>query len=595
MNMLRESGVASSSENSVSIDASNSEEDSSDGRKSPIEVEVGSDSGAPPCKQPRHKISCGNTTDESTKIEPDFPDEVDCIQIKDAPPPIRNRILVSIHDVTSSDDGADVGDIFSSVVRKKIRKRKKTCCNITKKQIEELVETISDVDSPSEGSGAILNDSDCSDTQIPLAVLKNLDEEGEGSFCNPVAVGTENDESYSSPMSNKSEKNMADFDDEDSPCEEELEQLAERTQCMAAFAAPRQRSISATGEGSSDAIFKSGRRSSNGKTSNSDMESGSGNKESAPLQHAITFRTTDVCHPGNTLLWDLLQDDKIEQLGEVLALEAEKALGTLLCFNTDRNIRTKFIEGCLQNLASNRSVIVSLRLLPKLFASFQQFRATDTHQITLWAERQHKMMYYFFNNLKHYANTTPIQKQSSATLMYSHVTEVQVRLQFLTSVLSAMGSPDTFRLNLDQIDVLWSWLSNDNECADCLFAWLQGQAKGGEQHALGIDALQHLYLKKLPELKPEGISMVALGLFQQLCSLARLAAAHYDTPTDSSLDIVGMGHLWKIALKANNTDVSLAAIQYINSYYMGQQLKLEKEFVTHCMNHLTQAADELNT
>lgn len=55
-----------------------------------------------------------------------------------------------------------------------------------------------------------------------------------------------------------------------------------------------------------------------------------------------------------------------------------------------------------------------------------------------------------------------------------------------------------------------------------------------------------------------------------------------------------MSHLWKIALRASNTDVSLAAIQYINSYYMGQQLKLEKEFVAHCMNHLKQASEDLN-
>lgn len=64
-NLLRET-IVSSSENSVSIDGSNSdddhqEDDSSDGRKSPIEV--GSDSGAPPCKQPRHKTCCGETTD----------------------------------------------------------------------------------------------------------------------------------------------------------------------------------------------------------------------------------------------------------------------------------------------------------------------------------------------------------------------------------------------------------------------------------------------------------------------------------------------------------------------------------------------------
>lgn len=60
--------VGSSSENSVSIDGSNSDEehpddDSSDGHKSTIDIEGGSDSGPTPCKQPRHKNCCEETTD----------------------------------------------------------------------------------------------------------------------------------------------------------------------------------------------------------------------------------------------------------------------------------------------------------------------------------------------------------------------------------------------------------------------------------------------------------------------------------------------------------------------------------------------------
>lgn len=143
------------------------------------------------------------------------------------------------------------------------------------------------------------------------------------------------------------------------------------------------------------------------------------------------------------------------QLGESLALEAEKALATLLCFSNDRHLRTKFIEGCLQNLANNKSVIVSLRLLPKLFASFQQFRPSDTHQVTMWAERQHRMMYHFFNNIKYYAKRhieilvakasgEPITGPNELSL-YSHKTQVSVRLQFLSSIFSSMGSPKTFR------------------------------------------------------------------------------------------------------------------------------------------------------
>lgn len=147
------------------------------------------------------------------------------------------------------------------------------------------------------------------------------------------------------------------------------------------------------------------------------------------------------------------------------------------------------------------------------------------------------------------------------------------------------------------MDALWEWLAHDPDCCDCYFSWLQSQAKGGDQHALGLDALQHLYLKKLPELRPEDFSMVALGLFQQLCSLARMAIAHYEKQMDAistnSSNIVGMFHLWKIALRAHTSEVSLAAIQYINMYYMGQQLRLEKEFVSQCMEHLVQAANAL--
>ena len=65
---LLAANVSSSSENSVSIDGSNSDEehpddDSSDGHKSTIDIEVGSDSGLTPCKQPRHKNCCEETTD----------------------------------------------------------------------------------------------------------------------------------------------------------------------------------------------------------------------------------------------------------------------------------------------------------------------------------------------------------------------------------------------------------------------------------------------------------------------------------------------------------------------------------------------------
>ena len=101
-------------------------------------------------------------------------------------------------------------------------------------------------------------------------------------------------------------------------------------------------------------------------------------REGARLLAHYTLDT--ACQPGQTLLWDLIQDRNIEQLAEGLAVEAEKAITSLLCFNMERFIRMKFIEGCIANVSRNDSVAISLRLLPKLFQSFQNFHFTWPQQ-----------------------------------------------------------------------------------------------------------------------------------------------------------------------------------------------------------------------
>ncbi|XP_037949040.1 ubiquitin carboxyl-terminal hydrolase puf isoform X2 [Teleopsis dalmanni] len=676
MNLMQEhllANVTASSSDSGSMDGSNSDDDPANGddssvasgRKSPIDIEhVGSDTGVTPSKQARRRHHVCDPTEEKNKHITE--EEMAIINSK-VDLKMQNHRMVNIIDNSSSEDEMPQSNLNMTLHRKKSRKRRKGNMPMTR-IAHEIVEAIwdngEDEASSDEGEdvdGEILNDSDdCSETGqvMPSAVLKHL--QGEGPYIRAIAEthisellsGAENDGSYSSPMSNKSDKNLADFDDEDvSPCEEELVQLVRThathashaahncvSPAFAAAAAAMAAAHSAMVLQKTDpnvavaaaAVAAAAVATGNAQKSleamrqqqvtlanvaakvacakhdndmdvdrHKDMQKPSTSSGITLQFGQPTFKINDVCQPGNTLLWDLLQDDKIFQLGETLALEAEKALATLLCFSVDRLLRTKFIEGCLQNLANNRSVIVSLRLLPKLFNSF---RPSDTHPVTMWAERQHGMMYHFFNNIKFYAKQHAEQlsksnEQQTDTPMYTHKTQVSVRLNFLSSIFSTVGSPKTFRLSLDQVDSLWEWLAHDPECGDCFFSWVQSQSKGGDQHALGVEALQHLYLNKLPELRPENFSMVALSLFQQLCSLARMAIAHYEKQIDSitaaSSNVVGMFHLWKIALRAHNSDVSMAAIQYINLYYMGQQLRLEKEFVSQCMEHLVQAAGAL--
>ncbi|EDV93130.1 ubiquitin carboxyl-terminal hydrolase puf [Drosophila grimshawi] len=689
MNLMQDhllgSNVTASSSDSGSIEGSNTEDDhvgaddssiasggggggvsggGGGGHKSPVD-------GVTPCKQARHRRHiCDPTTEKVKQLSGEDMAKVD----------IKNHRIVNIIDNTSSEEELQSRAALELQMHRKktSNKRRRPKASSNKQQqlllpheLVEIWDGAEDVpssdDGDADGDGELLADSDeCSDGAghqlVPAAVLKHL--HGEGPYIRAIAEtnisellsGAENDGSYSSPMSNKSEKNLADFDDEDvSPCEEELAQLVnshvgrvtapncdvapgfaaaaavalmavqsavamqksgESNVAVAAAAVAAaavatgnaQQSLAAMRHQANAAAAAAAAAAAKSKSdSDVDLMEGSNKQQHSPkaANNQPSFKLNDVCQPGNTLLWDLLQDDKIGQLGESLALEAEKALATLLCFSMDRQLRTKFIEGCLQNVANNRSVIVSLRLLPKLFASFQQFRQSDTHTMTMWAERNHRMMQCFFNNIRHYArrhaelliNQNGEQQQQQLGLqLYSHKTQVSVRLQFLSSIFSSVGSPKNFRLTLDQLDALWEWLAHDPECSDCYFSWLQAQTKGGDQHALGIDALQHLYLKKLPELRPEEFSMVALGLFQQLCSFARIAMAEYEKHSDAitaNSSAVGMYHLWQIALRAQSNEVSLAAIQYINMYYMGQQLRLEKEFVSQCMDNLVQAATAL--
>ena len=103
----------------------------------------------------------------------------------------------------------------------------------------------------------------------------------------------------------------------------------------------------------------------------------------------------------------------------------------------DRLIRIKFIEGCLANISKNESVAISLRLLPKLFQSFQNFRGMDTHEVSMFAERRHNMMRLFFDNLKTY---TENNKSGVQCPFFNHLAQIQVRLQFLSVIFSVQVS-----------------------------------------------------------------------------------------------------------------------------------------------------------
>lgn len=201
-------------------------------------------------------------------------------------------------DGSSSEDC--IGDSDAHASRKKFRKRRKIRSVLAKSQLQGI-EAITDGDTD---DAVDINDSDCSETQIQSAMLGHL--HGKAPFINSMTnshligmlSGGENDGSYSSPLSQKSGKNMADFDDDDSPCEEELAQLAANTHCLAAFSASRSRNIAENFHANNSSLTAKAARNS----------SSTRNADSAKTNQ---MTANEVSHPSNILLWDLLMDDKI--------------------------------------------------------------------------------------------------------------------------------------------------------------------------------------------------------------------------------------------------------------------------------------------
>ena len=140
-------------------------------------------------------------------------------------------------------------------------------------------------------------------------------------------------------------------------------------------------------------------------------------------------RIEDVHKPGNTLLWDLIQERAACRLPEGMFEEVEKNFAALI-IAAPVTIKARFIEACIENVKTHtsvappaeftsvhyfvcdvtfvssacRSVVVSLRLLPKLFA--QPSQALDRNSVALlrWAENDLDLLRHFFDDLLHYTN-----------------------------------------------------------------------------------------------------------------------------------------------------------------------------------------------
>lgn len=169
--------------------------------------------------------------------------------------------------------------------------------------------------------------------------------------------------------------------------------------------------------------------SSSSSTESSNGSSGNGNLDDDEIN------ISNLSSPGQTLLWDLLQENS-SHLPETLLNETERLFSQVLSSIEDKRILLHFIEACLDNLKKSTSSLISLRVLPKLFLIFQQHQQRANANIFLHFEERYHVLNVFFNDLEQL--TKRLTSNTSPIVVHNEIT---VRFQFLTFIFSLSASP----------------------------------------------------------------------------------------------------------------------------------------------------------
>jgi ubiquitin carboxyl-terminal hydrolase 34 len=149
---------------------------------------------------------------------------------------------------------------------------------------------------------------------------------------------------------------------------------------------------------------------------------------------------------------------------------------------------------------------------------------------------------------------------------------------------------------------------------DDLFNWLLTQAKSKDQHAVGITTFKLVFINKIPLLDPNSFSQNALHLYQELFKIYKFSFQQQlqnasNTPDNAEylatkakhfkqIELAAIDYITKLAFKSANNDVSLAAIQFLNSHYTQpdtiSSVEYENQFVSNCMAYLNEARLAIN-
>ncbi|CAF3593955.1 unnamed protein product [Rotaria socialis] len=359
-----------------------------------------------------------------------------------------------------------------------------------------------------------------------------------------------------------------------------------------------------------------GHHTSSSSSASSSTESTNGSSTGGNIDDD-EINISNLSLPGQTLLWDLLQDQTIinlTHLPDSLLNETERLFSHVLSSIEDKRILLHFIQACLDNLKKSTSSLISLRLLPKLFLIFQQHQQrANTHIFLLFEEKYH-VLNAFFNDLEQLTK----RLQANTSLISIH-NEITVRFQFLSFIFSISASPKDFNLTQSQADRLWDCLTavtgSTGTNREELYNWLLSQLKNRDGgHALSLETFKHLLTEKLLTQKPEHVCGQQLNLIQEILQQSRTNWVHIlqqqqqqQTSSTTNLtqqyndfqtfEFLILNYVNDVAMRALDQNVSTLAAQTLNSYQIQNEdgtLDREEPFIARCMNCLNECINTLD-
>uniref|UniRef100_A0A915I518 Uncharacterized protein n=1 Tax=Romanomermis culicivorax TaxID=13658 RepID=A0A915I518_ROMCU len=258
----------------------------------------------------------------------------------------------------------------------------------------------------------------------------------------------------------------------------------------------------------------------------------------------------EICQPGQTLLWDLLQDDAY---GERLSPENEELALQYLqdLFISEPFISRQFVKACLENLREHKSSVISFKLLAKLFHSFRQI--TSSQQIAamaFWSDIESNLLNIVLEDLN-------VWHAHSARFEYGAEIEIKVRLNFLDLIYSNRNFFRCPKMSYENLKTIWDCFDNDDSYREYFYMWLLEQLKNPQRNTVDYETVGLFLHSITSSLNATSLSATGLALLSALLKEDRPEVA-----------VVVLPIIWQVALKNMDTKVAMGAMHLVNNFYV---------------------------